>query len=263
MKQWSDKKDPIHLQVANNKTLQECIVEETDDYFILSDGGITDCIYFACRIDKHTGEIYSSDKYENLVSDARKNDLTTELSYDNKLKKFRLTSLTDERKTKYIGINNNLFEARVDYSLTWDLDGNAGNQRIVSFTEVFSESIQSTSKKGNISLVSKDGAKGRGYLIYMPETAPIGTFIEGNIQITKTATEKPFIRNTIPNGIMKFMTGATELTHTFLIKGDGVIIFENDGFILKGEKIEKVLVYKGVLTEQEKQIELAKDIKLK
>ncbi|MGL5767280.1 MAG: LamG-like jellyroll fold domain-containing protein [Sarcina sp.] len=61
------------LRIANNKTLDECIVEETEDYIIYSDGEATpdnpipEGIYFACRVDKHTGEIYYGEGYENLA----------------------------------------------------------------------------------------------------------------------------------------------------------------------------------------------------
>ncbi|MGL5767279.1 MAG: hypothetical protein ACRCX8_16730 [Sarcina sp.] len=68
---YTDPNEPIEIEIANNKTLDECIVEETEDYIIYSDGEVTpdnpipEGIYFACRVDKHTGEIYYGEGYEN------------------------------------------------------------------------------------------------------------------------------------------------------------------------------------------------------
>ncbi|MGL5712358.1 MAG: hypothetical protein ACRCX2_05010, partial [Paraclostridium sp.] len=83
------------------------------------------------------------------------------------------------------------------------------------------------------------------------------------IHYTKTSTPKPFVKSIMPSGKLSFVTRTTDATHTFLNKGDGVVTFENGYFSLKGDNIQQFLVYNALLTEQEKQAELAKDIKLR
>ncbi|MGL5722906.1 hypothetical protein [Cetobacterium sp.] len=81
--------------------------------------------------------------------------------------------------------------------------------------------------------------------------------------IVKSDASKPFVKSVMPSGKLDRITNANETTHTFLNKGDGVVTFGNGYFSLKSEKIQQLLVYNALLTEQEKRAELAKDIKLR
>ncbi|MGL5712820.1 MAG: hypothetical protein ACRCX2_07360, partial [Paraclostridium sp.] len=74
---------------------------------------------------------------------------------------------------------------------------------------------------------------------------------------------KPHINSVMPSGKLDRISNANESTRTFLNKGDGVVTFGNGYFSLKGDRIQQLLVYNALLTEQEKQTELAKDIKLR
>lgn len=74
---------------------------------------------------------------------------------------------------------------------------------------------------------------------------------------------KPIVKNVMPSGKMTFITEVNETTHTFLNKGDGVVTFGNGYFSFKGERVEQLLVYKGILTQNEKDAELDKNITLK
>ncbi|MGL5717243.1 MAG: hypothetical protein ACRCX2_29800 [Paraclostridium sp.] len=147
------------------------------------------------------------------------------------------------------------------YSFNWEVAKGEGFQIKQSNRCVGGDKVISVEKSGTYTITTDQNATSVSDLSYVRLTTTNSITIK--LQITKTPTPKPFVKSVMPSGKLDRISNANETTHTFLNKGDGVVTFGNGYFSLKGENIQQLLVYKALLTEQEKQTELAKDIKLR
>lgn len=266
--EWTQKDDSDLFIQCNNETIskienQPMTLDEPTQPVVLEPKTVPTTYECCFRMDKKSGEIYIGEGYENLFSSAR--------NWANVVDVVETTGNATEGwyTAKWIGANRtDSFNPFVTNNLT------------VNSGDVFSFNFKCKTDC-KINMVGFGGPDGQFSSDLNSITASTSTtnrhltlryqqiaFTQGwqetvyNICITKTSTPKPFVKSVMPSGKLAFVTEVNETTHTFLNKGDGVVTFGNGYFSLKGDKIEQFLVYNALLTEQEKQTELAKDIKL-
>ena len=220
--------------------------------------------YMCCiRVDKRTGEIYSSDGYENIKTTDHYT-IYHDARYINNNEDLEITWKV---KTSNCAISGKQYNLGEPYSFSFynDTPTSISDTRLIwkNFTN-HKMGYNEQSKLFEYS--SENIVDVRCYFEANLNNVPFNigdVTIVRKFQITQTPNIKPFVKSIFPNGKLEFESTVNETTHTFLIKGNGVITFGSGSFSLKGEKIQQLLVYKGLLTEQEKQAELAKDIRLK
>lgn len=242
--EWSQQDDSDLFIQCNNEALQKL---ESQAMMLPVDGEEVQPVvlepktvpttYECCfRVDKNSGEIYIGEGYEVL-----------------KYNRSDENGMVHFTETTVLG----LFGAHMGFK--------NGNEYTLC-VDVFKETDYATSpnwvKTGTLKYITKvcDDIWAWFHQIDFNST---NNGVDYRVYGTKTSTPKPFVKSVMPSGKLDRISNANETTHTFLNKGDGVVTFGNGYFSLKGDKIDKLLVYKGILTEEQKQIELNKTFKVR
>ncbi|MGL4454053.1 MAG: hypothetical protein ACRCTZ_23125 [Sarcina sp.] len=268
--EWTQKDDSELFIRCNDEAIskienQPMTLDEPTQPVVLEPKTVPTTYECCFRVDKKTGEFYIGEGYENLVTtlggvyaNFRAIGEGNSAMFDKDKSIFKYNSSNDETNLNLNSLFNNLspipssdiHTMTVKVSNSYGLDVSKMSFKLTGIPVSYFNADEE--KYANVSNSTTS--------IYL-NLAQTGT-ADFRIQITKTSTPKPFVKSVMPSGKLDRISNANETTHTFLNKGDGVVTFGNGYFSLKGEKIQQLLVYKALLTEQEKQVELAKDIKL-
>lgn len=212
-------------------------------------------INFCARVDLEDGSIYIGEGYENLFTDLTITNGTIDNVDERGFVTFTCTTgvaIVHSRKPLI---------ATTQYSVSAECLGEFSNFQ-VSFNQdsFIREDINFDSTR----VIKK--TKATTINIASDRSVCLRTEINktrtGRICLTKTSTSKPFVKSMMPLCKVAYTTNANPTTHTILVKGNGTFKSGSE-LSFTGESINQILVYKGLLTEQEKQQELTKDIKLR
>ncbi|MGL5714605.1 MAG: hypothetical protein ACRCX2_16410 [Paraclostridium sp.] len=260
--EWTQKDDSDLFIQCNNEAIskienQPMTLDEPTQPVVLEPKTVPTT--YECCFRVGNDGVYVGEGYENLLSTRINNPISTSIEGYFVTSK---TTATIDNPYRFSPLANKGVSAQEVYSAKYEvIKGFEWFDRIEFHNSGFNSGTKMRNESGYHSELCIK-ATDSGINLYVKQGAPAGVEIISKVSITKTSTPKPFVKSVMPSGKLDRITNANETTHTFLNKGDGVVTFGNGYFSLKGEKIQRLLVYKALLTEQEKQAELAKDIKL-
>lgn len=229
--------------------------------------------YECCfRTDKKTGEIYIGEGYENLWSVFQINTKCAEASKNS----------NGHLNVKFVGDVSNFWIIKSEqqttqgsYSTTCVIVSSSVplspshlnlNHNSTTYNEVKNVDLIEIGKTYNILNECKvEGIFNLASFRVLSVIVQKDSVFELALQITKTSTQKPFVKSVMPNGKLSFVTDANEATHTFILKVTDLktINFTGSEFNVNGnERLNQTLVYKGIMTSTELKAENEKVINI-
>lgn len=202
--------------------------------------------YNCCfRVDRKTGEIYIDEGYENYTKEPTGDFINIENGF--------------KQISGQVSTSGHLPE-HIDLELKFDL------KTCGSFV-----SVDNKTQSNLFRQLKDDKNYSKIFNTSTIHTFPIIFYNQGGVdgfEVTNLSLlppNKPFVKTIMPNGKLSFTTNATSETHTFIAKGENTT-YSTTGTEINlygNEKLKQFLVYKGLLTSEEVQVENARPVLLK
>ncbi|MGL6167462.1 MAG: hypothetical protein ACRC0Y_04145 [Fusobacteriaceae bacterium] len=247
--EWTEEDDSKLMLDTNNYLLSQPVTLEEDEVSPSLETKVVPTTYEACfRVDKKTKDVYVGEGYENLYD----GDFTIPDCFEKEGDKYvvRVDPLLTSRWVNFIDtpttylagqvnnyrseshqleVSDRLKERFVSVGFFGGSPGYITNSSTISQTFFYKENILTFGGTKKFDAVKNISSASHGLLtnVYwnMDENTPIDNITNGDCwfkvlkyMVTKTATEKPFVKTIMPNAKLALMSSCASDTHSFVMK---------------------------------------------